>query len=143
MNMGLVFDKLFRRTILLKATATGYDVTDITGNIRNGVYLEHLPNGEDKGIIIDPNYIYRVRGIRGISQICIQSYNEGSLKDLLNRGPGNDTMTESTLGGLLTMAEMAGAKKQSGGMKNDKVQVYTLLAAVAAAAASIMIYMRG
>ncbi len=128
------FDKMFRKTIMLRPTPEGILVASNVTGIDKIFMNEKGANGEKHALEMNPNRIYRVRGLPNIDKICIHDYNTPQLKDLFKEN--SSTMSEKTLSDMLERSEAAGKKQAEGegqgNIANDLrlVKIFSLVAAL-------------
>lgn len=137
-----LFDKLFRRKILLRPMPDGtYLATNIT-NITESVQHE-IGNTT----IFTPNRIIRVTGLKNIDSIAIKEFNGVGLIDPFNEDANEGRMSEKMLSDMLDNAEAAGRlmAEGEGDLGNDKIKkmlTIITIASITAAVMGIMIYLK-
>jgi len=137
-----LFDKLFRRKILLRPMPDGtYLATNIT-NITESVQHE-IGNTT----IFTPNRIIRVTGLKNIDSIAIKEFNGVELIDPFNEDANEGRMSEKILSDMLDNAEAAGRlmAEGEGDLGNDKIKkmlTIITIASITAAVMGIMIYLK-
>lgn len=140
-SLSAIIDKLFRKTILLKAKSDGtFEAIDITGESNDALLKK-------EGITVElkPTNIYKVVGLKRIANICIQEYNGTQLVSLF--GKEQEPMTETTLMNMLENAENAGRlQAEGGGADQEKMRkqmsMMLILAVVSAIGVVTLIYMK-
>lgn len=137
-----LFDKLFRRKILLRPMPDGtYLATNIT-NITESVQHE-IGNTT----IFTPNRIIRVTGLKNIDSIAIKEFNGVGLIDPFNEDANEGRMSEKILSDMLDNAEAAGRlmAEGEGDLGNDKIKkmlTIITITSITAAVMGIMIYLK-
>jgi len=137
-----LFDKLFRRKILLRPMPDGtYLATNIT-NITESVQHE-IGNTT----IFTPNRIIRVTGLKNIDSIAIKEFNGVGLIDPFNEDANEGRMSEKMLSDMLDNAEAAGRlmAEGEGDLGNDKIKkmlTIITITSITAAVMGIMIYLK-
>mgnify|MGYP001197094359 FL=1 len=78
-NLSLMFDKMFRKTVFIRPNQDGsFTAIDVTDN--QDPYIQ-----DEGGIsIIDPNKIYKIRGIKRVDRFTTKLFGSSSMIDLHN-----------------------------------------------------------
>ena len=137
-----LFDKLFRRKILLRPMPDG---TYLANNITN--ITESVQHEIGNITIFTPNRIIRVTGLKNIDSIAIKEFNGVGLIDPFNEDANEGRMSEKMLSDMLDNAEAAGRlmAEGEGDLGNDKIKkmlTIITIASITAAVMGIMIYLK-
>lgn len=137
-----LFDKLFRRKILLRPMPDGTylaeNITDIKESVQHEV---------GNTTIFAPSRIIRVTGLKNIDAIAIKQHNSVELIDPFDETANAGRMSEKMLSDLLDNAEAAGrlmaeGEGDLGNAKIKKLITIIMITSITAAVMSVMIYLK-